>query len=76
LAQTLPSPQDFSAAASLVPREKVAESVTCGPDSDTHAAQVRRYLDADVDEVYAQQVGPDIEGFFAAWGKEVLPQLR
>ncbi len=80
LAQTLPIPKDFSAAASLVPREKVGESVTCGPDSDKHAAQVRRYLDADVDEVYVQQVGPDMEGFFAAWEaaweKEVLPQLR
>jgi hypothetical protein len=63
-----------------VPREKVGESVTCGPDSDKHTAQVRRYLDADVDEVYVQQVGPDMEGFFAAWEaaweKEVLPQLR
>jgi hypothetical protein len=58
LAQTLPIPKDFSAAASLVPREKVGESVTCGPDSDKHAAQVRRYLDADVDEVYVQQVAP------------------
>jgi G6PDH family F420-dependent oxidoreductase len=76
LAQTLPSPKDFSAAASLVPREKVAESVTCGADSDKHAAQVRRYVDADVDEVYVQQVGPDMEGFFAAWEKKVLPQLR
>jgi hypothetical protein len=80
LAQTLPIPKDFSAAASLVPREKVGESVTCGPDSDKHTAQVRRYLDADVDEVYVQQVGPDMEGFFAAWEaaweKEVLPQLR
>jgi G6PDH family F420-dependent oxidoreductase len=76
LAQTLPSPKEFSAAASLVPRAKVAESVTCGPDSDKHADQVRRYLDADVDEVYVQQVGPDLEEFFAAWEKEVLPQLR
>jgi hypothetical protein len=50
--------------------------VTCGPDPDKHAAQVRHYLDADVDEVYVQQVGPDMEESFAAWGKEVLPQLR
>jgi alkanesulfonate monooxygenase SsuD/methylene tetrahydromethanopterin reductase-like flavin-dependent oxidoreductase (luciferase family) len=25
---------------------------------------------------YVQQVGPDMDGFFAAWGREVLPQLR
>jgi G6PDH family F420-dependent oxidoreductase len=76
LAQTLPTPGDFAAAMSLVPTDKVAESVTCGPDSDKHAAQVRQYLDADIDEVYVQQVGPDMNGFFRAWEREVLPQLR
>ena len=29
-----------------------------------------------VDEVYVQQIGPDKEGFFAAWEKDVFPQLR
>lgn len=76
LAQTLPRPQDFEDAMSLVPRESVTESITCGPDVDKHVAQVRSYLDADIDEVYVQQIGPDKEGFFAAWEKDVLPQLR
>ncbi|MDF2823888.1 MAG: class F420-dependent oxidoreductase [Mycobacterium sp.] len=76
LAQTLPTPMDFEDAMTLVPREKVAESVTCGSDPDKHAAQVRQYLDAGADEVYVQQVGPDIEGFFTAWSKDVLPQVR
>src|SRR5690349_19784463 len=61
LAQTLPTPQDFADAMSLVPREKVAESVTCGPDADKHAEQIRNYFDAGVDEVYVQQVGPDMD---------------
>lgn len=76
LAQTLPAPQDFADAMTLVPPEKVAESVTCGADPDKHAAQVREFIDAGADEVYVQQVGPDIAGFFTAWQRDVLPQLR
>jgi G6PDH family F420-dependent oxidoreductase len=76
LAQILPRPEDFANAMQLVPPEKVGESVTCGPDSDQHAAQVRQYLDAGIDEVYVQQIGPDMNGFFGAWEREVLPQLR
>ncbi|MCW2651204.1 MAG: hypothetical protein QOE41_1775 [Mycobacterium sp.] len=76
LAQTLPRPKDFADVITLVPPEKVAEMITCGPDSDKHAAQVRKYLDAGVDEVYVQQIGPDADGFFTAWEREVLPQLR
>lgn len=76
LAQTLPRPKDFADVMTLVPRETVAESVTCGPDADKHAAQVRSYIDADVDEVYVQQIGPDMDGFFASWERDVLPHLR
>ncbi|MCW2685208.1 MAG: class F420-dependent oxidoreductase [Mycobacterium sp.] len=47
----------------LVPRDKVAEIITCGPDADKHAAQVRSYLKAGMDEVYVQQIGPDMDGF-------------
>lgn len=75
-AQTLPRPKDFEALMDLVPKETVGESIICGPDADKHAAQARKYLDAGVDEVYVQQIGPDMDGFFSAWEKEVLPQLR
>jgi G6PDH family F420-dependent oxidoreductase len=75
-AQILPRPKDFAALMDLVPPEKVAESIACGPDSDQHVAQVRKYIDAGIDEVYVQQIGPDMDGFFSAWEREVLPQLR
>ncbi|WP_406816550.1 LLM class F420-dependent oxidoreductase [Mycobacterium sp. M23085] len=74
--QILPRPKDFAALQSLVPPDAVAESVACGPDPDKHVAQVRKYIDADVDEIYVQQIGPDMDGFFAAWQRDVLPQLR
>jgi G6PDH family F420-dependent oxidoreductase len=76
LAQTLPRPKDFADAVTLVPRDAVAQSIACGPDPDKHAAQIRIYLDADVNEVYVQQIGPDMDGFFASWERDVLPQLH
>jgi G6PDH family F420-dependent oxidoreductase len=76
LRQILPRPKDFAAAMTLVPPESIAEAFTCGPDSDMHAAQIRSYVDAGVNEVYVQQIGPDMDGFFAAYEHEVLPQLR
>jgi hypothetical protein len=76
LGETLPRPQDFAALTDLVPREQAADSVASGPDPDKHAAQVRKYLDAGVDEVYVPQIGPDMDGFFSAWERDILPQLR
>ena len=37
---------------------------------------MRGCLDAGVDEVYVQQLGPDMAGFFDVYAREVLPQSR
>jgi G6PDH family F420-dependent oxidoreductase len=76
LAQTLPRPQDFQDAMSLVPEGLIAEAMTCGPDVDQHVTQLREFVDAGADEVYVQQIGPDFDGFFTAYEKDVLPALR
>ena len=76
LAQILPRPKDFGAVMPLVPKEDVAESIACGPDVDLHLQRARAYVDADVDELYVQQIGPDMAGFFSAWQRDVLPQLQ
>jgi rhodanese-related sulfurtransferase len=38
--------------------------------------QVRKYVDAGIDEVYVQQIGLDMDGFFAAWERDVMPAVR
>jgi G6PDH family F420-dependent oxidoreductase len=76
LAQTLPRPADFESAAQLLSRDAVPGLFACGSDVDEHVAQLRSYADAGYDEVYVQQIGPDTEGFFSAYAKEVLPALR
>jgi G6PDH family F420-dependent oxidoreductase len=76
LAQTLPRPRDFIDAQALVTKEQVGQAVTTGDDPEKHIAQLRTYVDAGLDEVYVQQIGPDMDGFFTAWEKEVLPAFQ
>ena len=76
LGQELPTPAHFEQATSLVTEEMVAESFTCGPDPERHLEQIRQFVDAGYDEIYVQQIGPEQEGFFRFYEKEILPKLR
>jgi G6PDH family F420-dependent oxidoreductase len=75
LAQVLPMPAHYEAAAELVTEELLADAVPCGPDPEKHVAAIREFVDAGYDEVYVQQVGDDQEGFLAFMRDEVLPRL-
>jgi coenzyme F420-dependent glucose-6-phosphate dehydrogenase len=71
----LPLPGHFEEAAELVDEDDIAESVVCGPDPERHVEAIREYIDAGYDHVYLHQIGPDQEGFFEFYEREVLPQL-
>jgi G6PDH family F420-dependent oxidoreductase len=75
LSQLLPTPAHFEQATKLVSEDMVAESIACGPDAGAHIDSLREYADAGVDELFVQQVGPDQEGFFRFYEREVLPQF-
>jgi hypothetical protein len=60
----------------LVQKDAVAESIVCGDDPGAHIEQVRAFVDAGVDEVYVQQIGADVDGFFRTWAEKVLPEFR
>ena len=76
LAQVLPMPAHFEQASELVTEDDVGASIACGPDPEGHAEAIKRSIEAGFDEVYVSQVGPDQDGFFAAYQAEVLPALR
>lgn len=76
LSQVLPVPRHFEQASSLVTEDMIGESIVCGPDVDRHVEAVQQYVDAGFDEVYVGQIGPDFEGFFEVYEREVLPRLR
>ena len=56
--------------------ERVAEEIVCDPDPHRHVEAIREFREASFDQVYIQQVGPDQEGFFRFYEREVLPAMR
>jgi coenzyme F420-dependent glucose-6-phosphate dehydrogenase len=72
----LPLPSLFEAATEWADEEAVAESVVCGPDPERHVEAIREFVDAGYDHVYFHQVGPDQEGFFQFFERELAPRLR
>ena len=45
------------------------------PTPTMHVEAITKYLDAGFDEVYINQVGPDQEGFFRFYERELRPRL-
>jgi G6PDH family F420-dependent oxidoreductase len=73
LAQVLPTPAHFEQACELVTPDTLVTPV--GPDLETHVASLNQYLEAGVDELFVQQIGPDQDAFFDTWAREVLPRF-
>jgi coenzyme F420-dependent glucose-6-phosphate dehydrogenase len=72
----LPTPAHFEDAASLVRKEDLKSSFVLGPDPKKHLEKIQEMLDAGFEQVYIHQVGPDQEGFFNFYQREVLPRLK
>jgi G6PDH family F420-dependent oxidoreductase len=75
LSQELSLPSQFEAAAAPVTEEMVAGIVPCGPDPDRHVEAIDRYLEAGFDKVYVNQIGPEQEGFFDFYARELRPRV-
>ncbi|HET7093428.1 MAG TPA: hypothetical protein VFI22_08120, partial [Thermomicrobiales bacterium] len=55
--------------------DRVAKEIVCGPDPQKHLAEIEKYADAGYSHIYVHQVGPDQEGFFRFYEREILPKL-
>jgi coenzyme F420-dependent glucose-6-phosphate dehydrogenase len=76
LGNQLPHPKHYEQAVATVTEDDVAEVIVCGPDPQRHAHGIQKCLDAGYDHVHVYQVGPDQEGFFRFYEREVLPRFR
>lgn len=76
LSQELALPQFFEEAAKIVREEDIQQAIICGPDPSKHLEAVQTYIDAGYDQVYFHQVGPDQDGFFNFYQKELQPRLQ
>lgn len=75
LSRELPMPSNFEDAAKLVTEDDIAKSVICGPDPERYLAKVKEYVDIGYTHIYLHQIGPDQEGFFQFFEKELMPQI-
>lgn len=75
LSQELPLPRHFEQAAQLVSPDDLAEKLPLGPDPDRHAETIKAFVDAGYDHVYIHQIGPDQEGFFDFFERELRSRL-
>ncbi|HVE94183.1 MAG TPA: TIGR03557 family F420-dependent LLM class oxidoreductase [Acidimicrobiales bacterium] len=76
LMQDLPTWTHFEAAAAPLTEEDTASAVPCGPAVEPVLAMVRKYVEAGYDHLYFHQVGPDQDGFFQFWTRELQPALQ
>lgn len=76
LSTDLPTANHFEDVLELATEDQVAESVTCSADPQQHIAAIQKYIDAGFENVYVHQVGPDQEGFFRFYQREVLPKFK
>jgi G6PDH family F420-dependent oxidoreductase len=75
LSQELALPAHFEQASQLVTEDAVAEKVVCGPDPDRYLSMIGSFVEAGFDHVYLHQIGPDQEGFFRFWERELAPKV-
>jgi G6PDH family F420-dependent oxidoreductase len=72
----LPTPDHFEQAVKLVTREQIAEKLSLGPDPAPVLELVEKYRDAGFTHLYFHQIGPDQEGFFRFYQRELQPKLK
>ncbi len=75
LGSILPLPRYYENASRLVTEEEVAKKLLVGPGAERQLAAIHRFIDTGFDHVLIHQVGPDQEGFFRFYEREVLPNL-
>lgn len=76
LNQELQTPKMFESASTLVNPDQITSQVPCGPDAERHVHVLESRFAAGFDEVYVQQIGPDMDGFFDLYATEILPRAR
>ena len=77
LSQDLPTWTHFEQASEPLTEDQVTKSLPCGPDIVVEVVEnVSKYLDAGYDHVYFHQIGPDQDGFFRFWERELRPALE
>jgi coenzyme F420-dependent glucose-6-phosphate dehydrogenase len=74
--QDVRSPHDFAAMAALVRPEDFEGRMVISADPDRHRAEIQRFFDAGITQVYLHNVGRNQAEWMEVFGTDVLPKLR
>ena len=72
----LPNPVNFEAATAFVTPDDLKQTVACGPDPERHLEVARQFADAGFDHLALLNAGPDPDGFFDFFTRELADPLR
>jgi G6PDH family F420-dependent oxidoreductase len=75
LSQELRDPEHFDQLRDLITEDDIA-FIPCGPDVEVHVRSIRQFADAGFTHVHVTQIGPDQEGFFRFFERELRPALE
>ena len=75
LSQELPLPRHFEAAADNVEPEDLDGKIAAGPDAEEHIDLINKYVDAGYTHIWVHQIGPEQEGFFKFYERQIIPRL-
>jgi len=73
LGNLLPTPTHFEQTVQMLTEDAIAKVIVCGPDPERHREAIQKGIDAGFDNIHVYQVGPDQEGFFRFYEREILP---
>jgi G6PDH family F420-dependent oxidoreductase len=76
LGNQLPTPSHYQQTVKMLDEDAVAKVIVCGPDPQRHIEKIQAGIDAGYDRIHVYQVGPDQEGFFRFYQREILPVFR
>jgi coenzyme F420-dependent glucose-6-phosphate dehydrogenase len=76
LSVELPLPRHFEQASENVAEKDVLETTICSSAPEPHLEAIQKFEKAGFDQAYVHQVGPDQEGFFDFYKREILPNLK
>ena len=72
----LPNPINFEAATAFVTPDDVREVAACGPDPRRHLEVAQQFVDAGFDHLALLNAGPDPDGFFDFFARDLAEPLR
>jgi G6PDH family F420-dependent oxidoreductase len=72
----LPNPVNFEAATATITPDQVRRQFACGPDVKRHLEVAQQYVDAGFDRLVTMNGGPDPDGFFDFFARELSGPLR